>query len=71
MAQTSNPVLPEISTAEKSHLVLPAQPLAEKLIKSAVCFGERPRFFKGNIDAVADEFLTRMNDSRQSLGIPF
>lgn len=61
---------PEKTTAQTSNPVLLVQPLAERLIKSAVCFGEGPRFIKGNINVAANEFLARMNDSRQAFGIP-
>jgi hypothetical protein len=63
--------VPPKNVPEEPNPVLPSQALADKLIESAVCFGEGPRFFKGNIDATASEFLTRMNDRRQESGIFF
>ncbi|PVH76281.1 hypothetical protein DL98DRAFT_592335 [Cadophora sp. DSE1049] len=39
--------------------VFDSGPLAEKLIKEAVCFGEGPRFFKENIDKAVREFQGR------------
>lgn len=47
------------------------QLLAEKLIKSAVCFGECPLFFKGNIDATANKIIVCMNDLTQGFGLSF
>lgn len=52
---------------KNSCAVLPAQPLAESLIWKSVCFGEGPRFYKGNIDATAAEFLARMMQPQQDL----
>jgi len=49
--------------AGTSAQVLSAQSLAESLIWKSVCFGEGPRFYKGNIDATAAEFLARMLNS--------
>ncbi|KAH7372207.1 hypothetical protein BKA64DRAFT_751004 [Cadophora sp. MPI-SDFR-AT-0126] len=37
--------------------VFDSGPLAEKLIKEAVCFGEGPRFFKEHIDNAVREFM--------------
>ncbi|KAK0105117.1 hypothetical protein ONS95_004521 [Cadophora gregata] len=37
--------------------VFNSQPLAEKLIQEAVCFGEGPRFFKQHIDDAVQQFL--------------
>jgi hypothetical protein len=54
---------------EDSNPILPAQPLAESLIRKAVCFGEGPRFYKDNIDATAAEFLARMNKPQQEFGV--
>jgi hypothetical protein len=50
------------SFVEESSPVLPAQSLAESLIRKSVCFGEGPRFYKGNIDPTAAEFLARVGD---------
>jgi hypothetical protein len=58
------------SFVEESSPVLPAQSLAESLIRKSVCFGEGPRFYKGNIDATAAEFLARVGDLQQVLGLP-
>ncbi|KAG4434802.1 hypothetical protein IFR05_009705 [Cadophora sp. M221] len=41
-------------------LVFNSQPLAEKLIQEAVCFGEGPRFFKEHIDNAIKQFLGRV-----------
>jgi hypothetical protein len=56
------------NSTEDSSPILPAQPLAESLIRKAVCFGEGPRFYKDNIDATAAEFLARMNKPQQGFG---
>ncbi|KAH7311000.1 hypothetical protein BKA65DRAFT_518439 [Rhexocercosporidium sp. MPI-PUGE-AT-0058] len=40
--------------------VFNSQPLAEKLIQEAVCFGEGPRFFKEHIDDAVKQFLGRV-----------
>ena len=52
---------------EESTQIHPAELLAESLIWKSVCFGEGPRFFKGNIDATAAEFLARIINSQQGV----
>jgi hypothetical protein len=52
------------------NLLVSSQPLAEKLINEAVCFGEGPRFFQENIDKAAFNFLCGIGNYEGMLAIP-
>ena len=56
--------------SQEFNLVINAQPLSQALVSESICFGEGPRFFKGNIDKAVIAFLSGISSSSEVLAIP-